>query len=427
MSQQGSPASGPGCDGAATPKVGLETPSPHGVRRLLDAVLPTDADLDAFGIDFFPEARREWSGSMERSRKVTLLLSRNDPGLILRRLRQWSPDRFEQHWCRIQKAEDAQHLTPAWTLPRRRFLLRRARLLTMTVLGICALGLVGFFWFKRRERLFQTVPSDPMHALRLLEDAAPLREMLDASLVRNGDPVAPESCQEHAPEMLRSLTRASTALLGARVLSRRPQDIAALGILRGMQVTTRAPSSELWVLLCRAYLATEADPEPAYQAARQAVTSCPSYALAHNLLGNAEQLRRNWGAAAAAYRRAVRLDPQFLAPRINLGTALLHEGKAAAAVAELDEVLRRAADHGDARHARGLAYLALGSGASAVADLEVASDEMPDSSDVWQSLGDAFEQTGQRRKAHEAYCIAARLGSTEAGLRCRAVQETSKR
>ena len=45
-----------------------------GVRRLLDDVLLSDADLDAFVLDHFPEVHKRWAGGMNRVQKVNLLL-----------------------------------------------------------------------------------------------------------------------------------------------------------------------------------------------------------------------------------------------------------------------------------------------------------------------------------------------------------------
>lgn len=45
------------------------------LRRMLQRHLPTDADLDAFGHDVFPNTARRWSAGMDRLQKTTLLLN----------------------------------------------------------------------------------------------------------------------------------------------------------------------------------------------------------------------------------------------------------------------------------------------------------------------------------------------------------------
>ena len=56
--------------------------TPREVRRQLDEVLRTDADLDAFCLDHFPAVHRRFGAGMERTAKVTLLLQLV-PGLDL--------------------------------------------------------------------------------------------------------------------------------------------------------------------------------------------------------------------------------------------------------------------------------------------------------------------------------------------------------
>lgn len=61
------------------------------LRVLLDEVLVTDGDLDAFALDYFPRIKRQWTDGMERVRKLNLLLERGAPADILRQLRQTYP------------------------------------------------------------------------------------------------------------------------------------------------------------------------------------------------------------------------------------------------------------------------------------------------------------------------------------------------
>lgn len=48
----------------------MDSPS---LRRRLDEVLPTDAELESFCLDFFPSVHRRFGGQMERTTKINLL------------------------------------------------------------------------------------------------------------------------------------------------------------------------------------------------------------------------------------------------------------------------------------------------------------------------------------------------------------------
>ena len=68
----------------------IDGPTP---RRRLDNVLRTDAALDAFCLDFFPEVHRCFSSQMERTAKINLLFQLvPDHGQILDRLGRHSAD-----------------------------------------------------------------------------------------------------------------------------------------------------------------------------------------------------------------------------------------------------------------------------------------------------------------------------------------------
>lgn len=61
------------------------------VRRRLDEALRTDADLDAYCLDFFPEVHSRFSSQMDRQQKLNLLLQLVPDGeLLLRRLERQS-------------------------------------------------------------------------------------------------------------------------------------------------------------------------------------------------------------------------------------------------------------------------------------------------------------------------------------------------
>lgn len=72
------------------------------VRRQLDQVLRTDADLDAFCLDYFPEVHRRFARGMDRTDKVNLLLSVEELSDIVVKLHQRASQRGtfmpRPHW-----------------------------------------------------------------------------------------------------------------------------------------------------------------------------------------------------------------------------------------------------------------------------------------------------------------------------------------
>jgi hypothetical protein len=56
------------------------------VRRLLEELLPTSADFDAFCMDYFPEIAHRFGGGMDRIQRTNLLLTLEEPVEILQRL-----------------------------------------------------------------------------------------------------------------------------------------------------------------------------------------------------------------------------------------------------------------------------------------------------------------------------------------------------
>lgn len=56
------------------------------VRRMLERHFPTDAELEAFGHDSFPDTARQWSAGMDRLQKTTLLLNREGASEVRARM-----------------------------------------------------------------------------------------------------------------------------------------------------------------------------------------------------------------------------------------------------------------------------------------------------------------------------------------------------
>ena len=76
----------------------------HDLRQLLRAVLPTDADFNAFCLDFFPTAAERIGTHVDRQ-KVTLLLKLVPPNELVAALRRYDPQRFAHYESSRPSAE----------------------------------------------------------------------------------------------------------------------------------------------------------------------------------------------------------------------------------------------------------------------------------------------------------------------------------
>ncbi len=65
------------------------------MRKLLNKVLKSDSDLEAFCLDYFPQVSGRFSTGMDRIQKTNILLQQSDLELIVDALRQHDPSAFE--------------------------------------------------------------------------------------------------------------------------------------------------------------------------------------------------------------------------------------------------------------------------------------------------------------------------------------------
>jgi Tfp pilus assembly protein PilF/predicted Ser/Thr protein kinase len=230
--------------------------------------------------------------------------------------------------------------------------------------------------------------------------AAAQRKELD-QLLEKAEPLAPDSCRSRDPMIVARLLDAARALAA----DRRDDAVATLG---------RPDTSEGWVLLSRAQLASDAGQAAA--SADEAIRLCPDYAVAHNLSGNALQKLGKSQPAEDAYMRALVAVPMYDAPRFNLGLLQLRRSDPVA-VATFTELLRRRPDHPNAHLARAQAYLLQNNHADALVDLDEAVRRDPDSADAWAALAQLREHL-KRPDAQAAWCRAKQLGHAK-GARCK--------
>ena len=79
-----------------------ELPHRSVLRKLFRKLMRTDAELDAFCLDYFPEAHGYFADGMNRLSKVNLLLELTEPAAVLEGLRKWCKDtkstKESQNW-----------------------------------------------------------------------------------------------------------------------------------------------------------------------------------------------------------------------------------------------------------------------------------------------------------------------------------------
>jgi len=166
--------------------------------------------------------------------------------------------------------------------------------------------------------------------------------------------------------------------------------------------------------LGRAYLLLN-QPEAALRHYRRAAELClrdgrpDSAARAWNNIGIVHRSLGNNQEAIAAYREAVRLDPDFAAVRNNLGFVLLLEGRVNEALAELRAAIRQDAALAQAHANLGLAHALSGQWSQAMAALAEAERLAPNNPEVHARIGDIHLARGEAEAARRRFRRALQL------------------
>lgn len=79
------------------------------IRRLIDALLELDAELDAFCIDYFPQIYKNFSNGMQRLQKVNALIISGDLEDIVNNLAHYSPRRFQSTYDSVIRSMKPQN------------------------------------------------------------------------------------------------------------------------------------------------------------------------------------------------------------------------------------------------------------------------------------------------------------------------------
>ncbi|HSD43929.1 MAG TPA: tetratricopeptide repeat protein [Burkholderiales bacterium] len=120
---------------------------------------------------------------------------------------------------------------------------------------------------------------------------------------------------------------------------------------------------------------------------------------AHTALGNLHATRGREVEAAAAYRKALELDPTFVQAALNLADLERATGREDEAERTIRDVLQRAPQSAPAHHALGLALVRQKRAGEAVAELAQAAKLAPDDARFAYVYGVALHDTGKRAEA----------------------------
>jgi len=108
---------------------------------------------------------------------------------------------------------------------------------------------------------------------------------------------------------------------------------------------TRRSSLSLMNLVPIERRQSESDLKRAASLFEQALKADPSFALAAYHLGQANQLLLKYDESIAAFRRAIAIDPSYVAARVECAAALIERGDPDEAIRELTDALRLDADN----------------------------------------------------------------------------------
>lgn len=173
-----------------------------------------------------------------------------------------------------------------------------------------------------------------------------------------------------------------------------------------MEVNARAlldqypDSGFVWKALGTALRAQGKD---ALQALKKAAALLPGDADVFNNLGNALLDARQFDAAAANYRQALKLKPDLIEARCNLGNVLRNLGQLDAAVVSCRRALEMNPAYVNAHNNLGNALHDLGQLDHAVASYHRALELKPDLAEGYNNLGNAQQDLGQLDDASASY------------------------
>ena len=136
---------------------------------------------------------------------------------------------------------------------------------------------------------------------------------------------------------------------------------------------------------------------------RRALDLKPDYVEAYNNFGNALNDQGKWDEAVAQYQRALALKPDFAEAHNNLGNALKDQGKLDEAAAQYQRALALKPDFAKAHNNLGNVLKDQGNLDEAVAQYQRALALKPDFAEAYLNIGTTFKELGQLADAEASY------------------------
>lgn len=122
-----------------------KVPSRRTLRQLIDKLLPTDTDLEAFLIDYFPAVYKELGLQMQRTSKLNILFTNVNELEILVRLHEHNPKQYKENEKILVMLD-----------PRRR---RRGQLAAAALLPLGLTASIGYHYLRANKEWRQIGPA----------------------------------------------------------------------------------------------------------------------------------------------------------------------------------------------------------------------------------------------------------------------------
>ena len=160
--------------------------------------------------------------------------------------------------------------------------------------------------------------------------------------------------------------------------------------------------------------------EPNYIRAAKSFTAAlsldPKYSEAAHYLGRAQHAANDLENAVASFKRAMEIDPDYLAARVSYAGALLDTGATDEAVRQLNTVLRRAKGNGEAHYILAECYRIKGAYLEAQEAARAAVRLIPEKAESHFWLAEALRMQGELANAERSYQDYLRLSNFDSKL-----------